>query len=91
MQHVTAVSRFMPCVYQAAATASVHKNSTLNCHMIPRFDFSQLRIETAAFALQLTSACMWSAGQHAEPTCESSIGVARFITVIATAKCTKQC
>ncbi len=53
--------------------------------MIPRFDFSQLRIETAAFALQLTSACMWSAGQHAEPTCESSIGVAWFITMIATA------
>ena len=78
-------------VYQAAATATVHKNPTLNCHMLSKSAFRQLCIDTAASALQLTSACMWSAGQHAEPTCESSIGVARFITVIATAKCTKQC
>ncbi len=68
--------RSIPYVYQAAATASVHKNFTMYSHMLPRFALSQMRIETAAFTLQLTSACIWSAGQHAEPTCESSIGVA---------------
>ncbi len=77
MQHVTAVSWSIPFVQQAAAAASMHK---VESHVS-----SEMHIETAAFASGLILACIWSAGQHAEPTCESSTGVACFITVVATA------
>jgi len=33
MQNVTALSRLIPCVHQAAAAASMHKDSIMDSHI----------------------------------------------------------